>query len=123
MLPYIMKIYQLVQKLIEGTTHRQYGDLITLFPFLERSLKIIFHVIFYEHYLLTFYGVCFISNIAYRVEQCSSNCGPQTTGGIRRFARRSAGDFRRRGIAKIISDTERMENRPVHVCAKTAFAG
>jgi hypothetical protein len=27
----------------------------------------------------------------------------------------------RKGIAKIVSDTERMKNTPLHVCAKTAL--
>jgi hypothetical protein len=28
-----------------------------------------------------------------------------------------------KNIAKIISDTERMKNTPIHVCVKTAFVG
>jgi hypothetical protein len=33
------------------------------------------------------------------------------------------GGFGKKIIAKIVSDTERMKNTPVHVCAKTAFVG
>jgi hypothetical protein len=33
------------------------------------------------------------------------------------------GGFGRKGIAKIVSDTERMKNTPIFVCAKTAFVG
>jgi hypothetical protein len=33
----------------------------------------------------------------------------------------SAGSFRRKIIAKVVSNTERMESFPIHVCAKTAF--
>jgi hypothetical protein len=33
------------------------------------------------------------------------------------------GGFGRKGIAKIVSDTERMKNTLIHVCAKTAFVG
>jgi hypothetical protein len=29
--------------------------------------------------------------------------------------------FRRKGIAKIVSDTEQMKNTPIHVYTKTAF--
>jgi hypothetical protein len=36
--------------------------------------------------------------------------------------RRSAGGFGRKKIANIISDTKRVENTPIHVCAKTAYA-
>jgi hypothetical protein len=53
--------------------------------------------------------------------QCLSNCGSRTTGGPRRFARWSAGDFERKSIAKIVLDTLRMNNTPIHVCAETAF--
>jgi hypothetical protein len=35
--------------------------------------------------------------------------------------RRSAGGLGRKSIAKIISDTERMKNTPLHVCAKIAL--
>jgi hypothetical protein len=31
--------------------------------------------------------------------------------------------FRRKKIAKIVSDTERMKDTPTRVCAKTAFVG
>jgi hypothetical protein len=34
---------------------------------------------------------------------------------------RSAGGFGRKNVAKIVSETERMKNTPIHVCAKTAF--
>jgi hypothetical protein len=43
--------------------------------------------------------------------QCITTCGP----------RRSTGDFGRRTISKIVSETEKMKNTPIHVCAKTAF--
>jgi hypothetical protein len=33
------------------------------------------------------------------------------------------GSFRRESIAKIILDSERMKNTPIHVSAKTAFGG
>jgi hypothetical protein len=33
------------------------------------------------------------------------------------------GGFGRKGIEKIVSDTERMKNTPMYVCAKTAFVG
>jgi hypothetical protein len=42
------------------------------------------------------------------VEQCFSNCG----------SRRPAGGFGRKRIVKIVSDTERMKNTPILVCAK-----
>jgi hypothetical protein len=35
----------------------------------------------------------------------------------------SAGSFGRKSIEKIVKDTERMKNTPIHVCAKTAFIG
>jgi hypothetical protein len=35
----------------------------------------------------------------------------------------SAGGFGRKSIAKIVSDIEGMKNKPIHVCAKTAFVG
>jgi hypothetical protein len=31
------------------------------------------------------------------------------------------GSFRRKNIAKIVSDTEEMKNKTIHVCAKTAL--
>jgi hypothetical protein len=31
--------------------------------------------------------------------------------------------FRKKSIAKTVSDTEGMKNTPIHVCAKTAFVG
>jgi hypothetical protein len=37
--------------------------------------------------------------------------------------RRSAVGLGRKGIAKIVSDTERMKNTSIHVFAKTAFFG
>jgi hypothetical protein len=37
------------------------------------------------------------------------------------FSKLVRGGFRRKGIAKIISDTERMKNTPTDVCAKFAF--
>jgi hypothetical protein len=54
---------------------------------------------------------------SYTLRQCFSNCGP------RRFVRWSADGFGRKSIAKIVSDTKRMKNTPIHVCAKTAFVG
>jgi hypothetical protein len=33
------------------------------------------------------------------------------------------GDFGRKITAKIVSDTERMKNTPMHICAKTVFVG
>jgi hypothetical protein len=39
------------------------------------------------------------------------------------FVRWSAGGFRRKSIAKIISNIEQMKNAPIAVCAKTAFVG
>jgi hypothetical protein len=56
---------------------------------------------------------------SYGVEQGLSNCVPRTTGG----PRRSAGGFRRKTIARTVSDTERMKNTLIYVCAKTAFVG
>jgi hypothetical protein len=38
--PNLMKIYQMVQKLLVGDTNRQTGDLISLLSFLESRLKI-----------------------------------------------------------------------------------
>jgi hypothetical protein len=49
----------------------------------------------------------------YSLVLCFSNCFPRTTGGPRRF--------RKKNIAKIVSDTKRMQNTPTHVCAKTAL--
>jgi hypothetical protein len=40
-------------------------------------------------------------------------CGP----------RRFAGGFGRKSVSKIVSDTGRMKNTPIHVCAKTSFVG
>jgi hypothetical protein len=51
------------------------------------------------------------------VTQYFSNCGLQW------FAWWSAGSFRRKIIAEIVSDTEQMKNTPIHVSAKTAFVG
>jgi hypothetical protein len=39
----------------------------------------------------------------------------------RRVGRRSVGSFGRKSIEKIVSDTERMENTPTHICANTAI--
>jgi hypothetical protein len=47
------------------------------------------------------------------LNQCFSNCGPL----------RPTDSFGRKRIAKIVWDTERMKNTPIHVCAKTAFVG
>jgi hypothetical protein len=33
------------------------------------------------------------------------------------------GGFGRKGIEKIVSDTGRIKNTPMYVCAKTAFVG
>jgi hypothetical protein len=33
------------------------------------------------------------------------------------------GGFGRKGIAKIVLETERMKNTPIHVCAKTVIVG
>jgi hypothetical protein len=43
--------------------------------------------------------------------------GPRNTGG----ARRSSGGFGRKSVSTIVSDTERMKNTPIRVCAETFF--
>jgi hypothetical protein len=50
----------------------------------------------------------------YPLKQCFSNPGHRTTRGQQRFARRSAGGFGGKSIAKIVSETERMKNTPIH---------
>jgi hypothetical protein len=39
------------------------------------------------------------------------------------FSAAAAVGFRRKVIAKIISDTERIKSLPIHVCHKAAFVG
>jgi hypothetical protein len=41
------------------------------------------------------------------------------TGGLWQFT----GDFTRKSIAKIVSDTKQMKSTHIYVCAKTAFVG
>jgi hypothetical protein len=55
--------------------------------------------------------------VFFSVGQCFSNYDP------RRFARWSACGFGRKSMAKIVPDTERRKNTPIHVSAKTAFVG
>jgi hypothetical protein len=55
----------------------------------------------------------------YRVLLCFTNCGLQTTV----VPQQSSDGFRRKGIAKIVPDTQGMKDTPTHVCAKTALVG
>jgi hypothetical protein len=84
-------------------------------PANKNDVAMLSQIIFLSYYiqkeLLNF-------GIYIHLEQCLSNCGPQGTGGPRRFVWWSAGDLERKGIAKIVIDTERIKNKPLNVCVK-----
>jgi hypothetical protein len=81
----------------------------------KNDVALLSQIIFLSYYIqneLLHFGIYI------HLEQCLSNCGPQGTGGPRRFVWWSAVDFERKGITKIVIDTERIKNKPLNVCVK-----
>jgi hypothetical protein len=103
------------------------GHFKVISSFLPKSQKLLRHFIFASESVVynssVSHRASYTSCPFYLLEQCFSNRCPRITGGLRQFARRSARRFRKKGITKIVSDTKRVKNTTIRICAKSAFVG